>query len=114
MKDIIGQQLGSYQIIRPLARGGQASVYLGQHKELAIQAAIKVLHTHLAESDIKRFRQEAQTLFTLIHPNIVRVLDFGVQNGLAFLIMDYAPNGTLRQRHPSGMPLPAETIATYV
>jgi serine/threonine protein kinase len=49
-----------------------------------------------------------------VHPNIVRVLDFGVEDDIPFLVMDYAPNGTLRQRHPRGVLLPLASIVRYV
>ena len=47
-------------------------------------------------------------------PLIVRVLDFDVKDGVPFLVMDYAPNGSLRHRHPKGVPLPLPTIVSYV
>jgi len=111
----VGQQLGNYRLIRPLGQGGFAEVYLGQHIWLNIQAAIKVLHTKLADDyDIEHFQREAQAIASLSHPHIVRVLDFDVEAGVPFLVMDYAPNGTLRQRHPKGERLPLDTILTYV
>ncbi len=114
MIDWVGQQLGNYRVIRLLGRGGFADVYLGEHIYLETQAAIKVLHTQLATDDIEQFRIEARTIARLIHPHIVRVLEFGVQGTAPFLVMDYAPNGTLRQRHPKGIPLPVTTVVSYV
>ncbi len=60
------------------------------------------------------FRNEARTLARLVHPNIVRVFDFGIENRTPYLVMDYAPNGTLRQRHPRGTIVPLPTIVSYV
>jgi eukaryotic-like serine/threonine-protein kinase len=114
MTDRVGQQLGNYQLIHLLGEGGFAEVYLGEHIHLGTQAAIKVLHTQLASDDMNRFRAEAHTIAHLIHPHIVRVLEFGVEGKTPFLVMDYAPHGTLRQRHPKGVPLPLSTIGTYV
>jgi eukaryotic-like serine/threonine-protein kinase len=45
--DRVGQQLGNYRLVGLLGQGGYAEVYLGQHVRLSLQAAIKVLHTHL-------------------------------------------------------------------
>src|SRR5205085_2473107 len=46
--------------------------------------------------------------------HIVRILDFGVDDNTPFLVMDYAPQGTLRERYPKGTPLPLATIVSYV
>ena len=111
----IGQQLGSYRILQLLGQGGFAEVYLGEHVYLKTQAAVKVLQTRLSGSeDLESFLTEARTIAHLSHPNIVRVMDFGVDNETPFLVMDYAPNGTLRQKHPKGSRLPLPTVVTYI
>src|SRR5947209_2473060 len=109
-----GQQLGNYRLTRLLGQGRFAEVYLGEHVYLKSRAALKVLHTRLSEQDEARFLQEAQTLAGLSHPHIVRVLDFAVQDGTPFLVLEYAPHGTLRHRHAQGTRLPLETIVHYV
>ncbi len=114
MSDRVGQQLGNYQLMRVLGSGGFADVYLGEHIHLGTQAAIKVLTTRLTNEDIEGFRTEARTIARLKHPAIVRVLEFGVENGVPFLVMDYAPNGTLRSLHSRGSQLSLVTILPYV
>ena len=109
-----GQRLGNYQIIRLLGEGGFGEVFLGEHIHLGSQAAIKVLNSRLTSKEIGPFLAEAKTLIRLIHPHIVRVLDFGTEDKTPFLVMDYAPNGTLRQLHPKGTSLPLELIISYV
>jgi serine/threonine protein kinase len=113
MVDYRGQRLGNYQLTRLLGEGGFAQVYLGEHIYLGTQAAIKVLNPQLA-TDLDSFRAEARTIARLVHPNIVRVLEFGVEGNTPFLVLDYAPNGTLRQRHPKGTILPLPTVVSYV
>lgn len=110
----VGQQLGNYQLVRLLGEGGFAQVYLGKHIYLGTQAAIKVLHTQLSSDDVDNFRTEASIIAHLTHPNIVRVLEFGVEGKMPFLVMDYAPNGTLRQHHPKGESIPLSTVIGYV
>ena len=102
MADRVGQHLGNYRLTRLLGKGGFAEVYLGEHVYLETQAAIKVLLTQLADEDMEPFRLEAKRVAHLEHPHIVRVLDFGVDGTTQYLVMSYAPNGTLRQRHPKG------------
>ncbi len=114
MGDRIGQQLGNYRVIGKLGEGGFAEVYLGEHIHLGTQAAIKVLRTQLISDDADKFRLEARTIAHLVHPNIVRVLEYGLEGTAPFLVMDYAPNGTLRQRHPKGTQLPLDIIIGYV
>src|SRR6266576_1422334 len=77
MSDRVGQQVGNYRLVQHLGSGGFADVYLGRQIYLDSPAAIKLLHTHLAQDDIEGFREEARTLVRLIHPHIVRLLDFG-------------------------------------
>src|SRR5437667_1537490 len=114
MADRLGEQLGNYRLVSLLGQGGYAEVYLGQHVRLDLQAAIKVLHTHLTGDEAEHFQQEAQTIARLAHPSIVRVFDFDVQDGVPFLVMDYAPNGSLRQRYPKGKLVPLPQIVSLV
>jgi tRNA A-37 threonylcarbamoyl transferase component Bud32 len=110
----ISQQLGNYRLIEQLGHGGFADVYLGEHVYLKTKAAIKVLHTRLASEDVEQFRTEALTIAHLTHPHILRVLDFAVENFVPFLIMEYAPYGNLRQRHPAGTRVTPTTFLPYV
>jgi serine/threonine protein kinase len=115
MTDYAGKQLGNYRITRLLGRGGFADVYQGEHIFLKTLVAVKVLQTRIsAQDDLENFLKEAQTVARLMHPNIVRVMDFGVTDDTPFLVMDYAPGGTLRQRHPKGLRLNLPTIVPYV
>jgi len=114
MAEYVGQQLGNYRLIQLLGQGNWASVYLGKHIHLNTQAAIKVLHEQLANHDMADFLNEARAIAHLRHPHIVQVLDFGIEGTTPFLVMDYAPNGNLRQRHPKGTQLPLNTVVSYV
>src|SRR5579859_2751325 len=114
MADYVGQHLGNYQLISVLGRGGFAEVYLGEHIYLKTRAAIKVLHTRLDENDLEVFLTEARTIAALVHPHIVRVLEFGVESNIPFLVLDYAPSGSLRQRHPRGTQVPLPATTSYV
>src|SRR5712691_3780843 len=114
MSDLTGQQLGNYRLIRLLGEGGFAKVYLGEHVYLKTQAAIKVLHTQMTNTDLEGFLAEARNIARLEHPHIVRVLEFGVESQMPFLVMSYAPNGTLRHLHPKGSLLKPHVVVSYV
>ncbi|MBA2682148.1 MAG: serine/threonine protein kinase [Ktedonobacteraceae bacterium] len=112
--DRVGRRLGNYRLTHLLGRGGYAEVYLGEHLRLGTRAAIKVLHTHLAGTEADNFLTEARTIASLEHPHIIRILDFDVQDGLPFLVMAYALNGSLRSHHARGQRLPLPTVVAYV
>src|SRR5205823_358888 len=76
--------------------------------------AIKILRTQLSPYDVGRFRTEARTIAQLEHPNIVRILDFGVEDYTPFLVMGYAPHGSLRDHHPRRTRVPLPQIPAYV
>ncbi len=114
MPDQTGQQLGNYQLLRLLGKGGYAEVYLGEHRYLKTLAAIKIFPAFLTEQDRSAFLSEAQVMARLIHPHIVRILEGSIEQGIPFLVMDYAPNGTLRDRHPAGERLAPQRVLGYV
>ncbi|GHO84950.1 protein kinase domain-containing protein [Dictyobacter formicarum] len=114
MIDLVGHQLGNYRVLRRLGGGGFADVYLGEQIHLKKDAAIKVVRTSFTEEQSAAFLQEARILAHLKHPHIVRVLDFAVEAGIAYLVLEYAQGGTLRTICPRGARLPLDTILRVV
>ena len=114
MAHLIHQQFGNYCLNRLIGEGGFAQVYSGEHVHLHTQAAVKVLHRHITHDSLEKFLFEARLAAHLIHPHIIRVLEFGREDNIPFLVMDYAPKGTLRQLHPKGTQLPLTTVISYV
>ena len=89
---LIGRTLaGKYAFKSKLGAGGFGSVYLARHSTLGADVAVKVLAPRRQDrKDIsQRFRREAKTLSRLRHPHIVEVLDFGNEDGLEYLVMEY-------------------------
>jgi hypothetical protein len=109
MDELIGRVIGKYRIEVFLGGGGQAKVYKAYHPALDTYVAIKVLPPYFAaeEGFVERFKQEARVIARLRHPNIVTVYDFGEEQGLIYIIMDYVTGGTLASR--LGRPLPLDT-----
>ena len=110
----VGELVGNYRVERRIGEGGFAEVYLGEHQYLKRRVAIKVLTLPLTGQAAKGFLREAQTLAALEHPHIVHCSDFGMEQGMAFMVMEYASGGTLRDRHPKGTVVPLDMVISYV
>jgi tRNA A-37 threonylcarbamoyl transferase component Bud32 len=98
--DLTGKTLGSYRVLEALGRGGMAEVYKGYHSLLDRYVAIKVLHAHFMADPqfVERFQREAATVARLRHPNIVQVHDFGIQDTITYMVMEYVEGVTLKER----------------
>ncbi len=114
MADLSGQQVGKYRLIRQIGRGSFGEVYLAEDTHHSTLVAIKILLTRVDGTErLESFIHEAR-LIVLNHPHIIRLRDFGIENDMLFLVMDYIPGGTMRQRHPQGTLLALETVISYV
>lgn len=109
-----GRRIGNYRIIEPLGKGGFAVVYLCEHRYIGTLAAIKVLRGGMDDIEEINFHVEARIAASLVHQRIVRVLDFGVEGHRPYLVMDYAPNGTMRQLYPFGSHMKPRALVKYV
>jgi eukaryotic-like serine/threonine-protein kinase len=118
--NLIGAQLGSYQIKALLGRGGMADVYRGFDLNLRREVAIKVLSDAAAAQPglAARFRQEAQIIAGLHHPHIVKIYDFGERDGLTYMVQELLPGPTLeaqlRDLATSGQRLRREDVLAIV
>jgi predicted ATPase/DNA-binding CsgD family transcriptional regulator len=114
MVERVDQHLGQYHLNRLIGKGGLADVYLGTHLYLNTRAAIKIVHCHLDGPMLESFLTEARHVSHLVHPHIIRVFDFGIEDDTPFLVMDYAPSGNLRQLHPADSLVPLVSVVSYV
>ena len=92
--------IGNYRIISELGQGACGRVYLAQHTVLEKRvAALKLMHNvPLHEHQEKTlFLQESHMLEVLRHPYILPIVDAGINEGLPYIVTEYAPNGSLRQ-----------------
>jgi len=94
----IGTQIGRYTVLEKLGSGGMATVYNAFDRVLERNVALKLILPSRQTSDIflERFKDEAESLARLSHTNIVKVYDFGEDNGSPYLVMEYIRCGTLR------------------
>lgn len=97
--DLSGRQVGDYQLLRRLGRGGMAEVYLAEQLSLRRQVALKVLKKSLAgdEAYIRRFEHEAQAAAKLVHANIVQIHEVRCVEGTHFIAQEYVPGQNLKQ-----------------
>lgn len=108
METLVGKQLGNYQIVELIGRGGMAAVYKGYQPSMNRHVAIKVLSPQYSSDRafVQRFQNEARLIAQLEHAHILPVYDFGQQEGMLYIVMRYLPTGTLEDRiSPQGMPL---------
>ncbi|MGO9366279.1 MAG: protein kinase domain-containing protein, partial [Terriglobales bacterium] len=101
---IVGQILGHYRVLEQIGAGGMGLVFRASDQQLERDVAIKVLPPGMLADDAarKRFRREALTLAKLNHPNIGTVYEFGSQEGLDFLVMEYVGGVAVDARLGSG------------
>lgn len=101
MNTLIGQTINTYKVIELLGQGGMAQVYRAEHTTSGEQVALKIMHPHLVSETgfLERFHREAKTIARLNHPNIIRVYDFIVAEGLSSpcIIMQLIKGPTLQQ-----------------
>jgi len=96
--------IGRYEVVRELGKGGMAVVYLATDPYMKRQVAIKVLphqFTHDPQFRV-RFQREAEFIAALEHGSIVPVYDFGEHEDQPYIVMRYLPGGTLRDRLTNG------------
>src|SRR3984957_14546481 len=88
-----------YELVRHVARGGMAQVYLARDLLLDRPVALKVLFPELSvdQSFVERFRREAQAAANLAHPNIVSIYDWGQGERTYFIVMEFVDGQTLSQ-----------------
>src|SRR5215217_4728055 len=92
---------GAYHVVSVIGKGGFATVYKAYHAALDRHVAIKVLRPELLQVDQgrERFEREARIAGRLGgHPNIVAIYDYGEQDGLAYLVLEYIDGTTLQKR----------------
>ena len=94
-----GQRVGEYELVRSVAAGGMAHVFVARRPGAEQPIAVKVIHEHLSEDwqAMRWFVDEALISIRIQHPNVVRVDELGEQDGLYYLAMEYVHGCSLAQ-----------------
>ena len=97
---LVGQQLGHYQIVREIGRGGMGVVYLAQDDSLGRLVALKLLPKHLTSDPnrLRRFGREARAASALNHHNILTIYEIAYLDGLHSIATEFIDGVTLRER----------------
>jgi len=97
---LVGQQLGHYQIVREIGRGGMGVVYLAQDVSLGRPVALKLLPKHLTSDPnrLRRFDREARAASALNHHNILTIYEIAQLDGLHSIATEFIDGVTLRER----------------
>ena len=110
---MIGDRIGSYEIIAPLGSGGMGEVYRARDTQLKREVAIKVLPDAFAQDPerLGRFQREAELLATLNHPNIAAVYGVERTSGVNAIVLELVEGETLADRLQRGA-LPLQDTLT--
>jgi serine/threonine-protein kinase len=114
--DLIGEIVGDrYKIEEVVGAGGMATVYKAFDQTLERPVAVKVMRREVVkEADqLERFRREARAAAKLSHAHIVTVIDAGEENSRPYIVFEYVPGETLKQRIKSEGPLPITESVAY-
>jgi eukaryotic-like serine/threonine-protein kinase len=107
-REVVGAQFGRYEILRPIAEGGMAQVYLGVRRGAGgfqKKVVVKVLHSrYLGDRDfVRMFLDEARILSRIHHPNVVDVYEVESVDGVAYMAMEHVNGPTLNDLHKASL-----------
>jgi eukaryotic-like serine/threonine-protein kinase len=114
MTDLAERRFGNYMLKKIIGESSFTQVYLGRHIQHQRVVVIKVLDILLSKQETERFLEKAQSIMQLNHPHILRLMDVGVEGRTPYLVMNYMPRGTLRNRYPKGTRIPIDVIISYI
>jgi serine/threonine protein kinase len=114
MSSWIGRTIGGYEITEEIGKGGMAVVCRAYQAQLERWVAIKIMHTEAGSQEfLARFRREAKAIAALRHPNVLTIYDYGEEKGVAYIVMEYVPGGSLKM-HLTTQPMEWPDAATLI
>ncbi len=96
-KQPLPKEIGNYDVVSVLGRGGMGIVYKARHKKLGREVALKMVlaGSHASEEQLERFIAEAKAVAHMQHPNIVQIFEVGEHEGLPFFSLEYVDGDSL-------------------
>jgi eukaryotic-like serine/threonine-protein kinase len=96
-KQPLPKEIGNYEIMSVLGRGGMGIVYKARHRKLGREVALKMVlaGSHASEEQLERFIAEAKAVAHMQHPNIVQIFEVGEHEGLPFFSLEYVDGDSL-------------------
>ena len=98
--ELIGRNIGSYRVIKPLGKGGMGAVYMAEHPVIGSKVAIKFLHPQYATDKkiVDRFFNEARAVNVIGHDNILKIIDLNVtDDNRHYFIMEFLHGKALQE-----------------
>jgi serine/threonine protein kinase len=107
--ELIGRTIGSYQVVKPLGKGGMGAVYMAEHPVIGSRVAIKFLHPQYATDKkiVDRFFNEARAVNVIGHDNILKIIDLNVtDDNRHYFIMEFLHGKALQDLVLPDQPMP--------
>ncbi len=110
--NLLGHEIGDYELLLLLGQGSSADVYLGRHKYNRSYVAVKILNPQVLHERIHVWNNEDHMLSLVSHPHIIHVSESGIQGNIYFRIVNWAARGTLHDLFALSTPI--HKVATYI
>ncbi|HEU4697763.1 MAG TPA: serine/threonine-protein kinase [Gemmatimonadales bacterium] len=115
LDNLVGRTVAGYRLVRHVGEGGTATVYRAEHPERGV-AALKILRPRLQQDPVavKRFLREAEFGTRVVHPNVVQTYDYGEDDGLYYLALEWVDGEPLATFLTKSGHLAPALVATIV
>jgi len=116
MENLSGKQVGPYQVMTPLGKGGMGMVYQAYQTGVDRVIALKILPQRFSKSDefVQRFKREGRIIARLQHPYILPVFDYGEADNYIYIAMPFIKGHTLANVLTASFPIPLPQIENYI
>jgi serine/threonine protein kinase len=108
------QHIDTYRLLHLLGQSDMSEVYMAEDSKSQKKVAVKLLYGRWEGTEAQKFLNQTAMLKALQHKQIMPILNYGIEDGIAYIVTPYTPYGNLRQRHPKGSRIDLEATIAYV